>query len=149
MLAQLTAALLAGAVIGLGTAAAAGGLSHLAATHAGVAIDDGDLAAALFGAAPSVVAAAAVGFAFGLLTMSPGGGIAAGIVFLLVFDGFLSFIPGAQDYTYGQLTQDLSNGITGVGETTNGLAVALVGTILWCVVVITPGWIRFLRTDLK
>lgn len=147
--AKLAVTLLVGAAIGVGAAAAGGGLSHLAATHAGVGVDDSDLAAALFGAAPSVVAAASLGFAFGLLTMSLGGGIAAGIVFILVFDGFVSFIPGAEDYTYSQLTQDLSNAITGVGETTNGLAVAIVGTTLWCVALITPGWIRFLHSDLK
>jgi len=147
--AKLAVVLLAGAAIGLGVAAAGGGVTHLAATHAGVSIDDGDLAAALFGQAPEVIAAAALGFAFGLLTTSLGGGIAVGIVFVLVFDGFVSFIPGAQDYTYGQLTQDLSNGITGVGETKNALGVAIVGTLLWCVALITPGWVRFLRSDLK
>jgi hypothetical protein len=36
-----------------------------------------------------------------------------------------------------------------VGETQNGLAVALIGTLLWCVVLILPGWIRFMRSDLK
>ncbi len=87
------------------------------------------MAAALFGQLPEAVAAAAIGFGFGLLTQSVGGGIAAGIVFVLVFDGFVSFIPGAKDYTFGQLTQDLSNGITGVGDTKNGLAVAIVGTV--------------------
>ena len=46
---------------------------------------------------------------------------------MLVLDGFISFIPGAADYSYGQLSQDLSNNITGYGETVNGLAVALLG----------------------
>ena len=56
---------------------------------------------------------------------------------------------GAKDYSYGQLSQDLSNDITGVGETVNGLAVALVGVLAWCAVVLAPGWLRFLRGDLK
>jgi len=98
---------------------------------------------------PEVIAAGAIGFAFGLLTMSLGGGIAVGIIFILVFDGFLSFIPGAEDYSYGQLSRDLSNGITGVGETQNGLVAASVGTILWCLVLIAPDWIRFRNSDLK
>jgi ABC-2 type transport system permease protein len=98
---------------------------------------------------PEAGAAGALGFGFGLLTASLGAGIAVGIVFTLVFDGFVSFIPGAEDYTYGQLSQDPSNNITGVGETQNGLAVALVGTVLWCVVLIIPGWIRFTRSDLE
>lgn len=96
-----------------------------------------------------MIAAGAIGFAFGLLTMSLGGGIAVGIIFILVFDGFLSFIPGAEDYSYGQLSRDLSNGITGVGETQNGLVAASVGTILWCLVLIAPDWIRFRNSDLK
>ena len=141
--------LVIGAATGLAVAAAAGGLAHLAANHAGIALDDGKLAGALFGQAPQAVAAAAIGFGFGLLSRSFGGGIALGILFVLVFDGFVSFIPGAEDYTFGQLSQDLSNGITGDGATQNGLAVSIVGVIAWCAVVVIPGWLRFLRSDLK
>ena len=93
-----------------------------------------------------LAAAAAAG---GLLSRSVGGGIALGIVFILVFDGFISYIPGLEHFTYGALTQDLSNGITGTGETHNGLVVALLGSIAWCVLIVTPGWIRYLRSDLK
>ena len=93
-----------------------------------------------------LAAAAAAG---GLLSRSVGGGIALGIVFILVFDGFISYIPGLEHFTYGALTQDLSNGITGTGETHNGLVVALLGSIAWCALIITPGWIRYLRSDLK
>ena len=66
-----------------------------------------------------------------------------------MLDGFVSFIPGAEDFSYGQLSQDLSNNITGVGGTVNGLAVALVGVVAWTLAVVTPGWVRFLRSDLK
>jgi ABC-2 type transport system permease protein len=114
-----------------------------------VAIDDGELAAALFGQAPEAVLSGAIGFGFGLIARSLGGGIALGLIFLLVLDGFLSFIPGAEDYSYGQLSQDLSNGISGVGETVNGVGVAIAGLLAWCAVVLAPGWIRFLRSDLK
>ena len=137
------------AVGGLLVAASAGGLAHLAANRAGVEIDDGDLAGQLFGAVPTWVAGAAVGFGFGLLARSLGGGIAVSLVFLLAFDGIISFIPGVQDYTYGQLSADLSNGIGGTGSTQNGVAVALLGTIAWCALILTPGWVRFLRGDLK
>ena len=147
--AKLIVTLSAAAVAALAAAAAGGGLVQLAANHAGIAIDEGDLAAALFGQVPEAVSSAAIGFGFGLLARSLGGGIALGLVFLLVFDGFLSFIPGAEDYSYGQLSQDLSNDITGVGETVNGLAVALVGVLAWCAIVLAPGWLRFLRGDLK
>jgi len=137
------------AVGGLLVAASAGGLSHLAANRAGVEIDDGDLAGHLFGAIPGWISAAAIGFGFGLLARAFGGGIAVSLVFVLAFDGIVSFIPGAQDYTYGQLSADLANGISGSGETQSGLAVALIGVIVWCAVIITPGWVRFLRGDLK
>jgi ABC-2 type transport system permease protein len=147
--AKLIVTLAAAAVAGLAAAAAGGGLVQLAATHAGIAVDEGDLAAALFGQAPETVSTAAIGFGFGLLARSLGGGIALGLVFLLVLDGFISFIPGAEDYSYGQLSQDLSNSITGVGETVNGLAVALLGVLAWNAVVLAPGWLRFLRGDLK
>lgn len=149
LLSKLLLVLAVTAVGGLLVAAGAGGVAHLAANHAGVAIDDGDLAGRLFGAIPQWISGAAVGFGFGLLSRSLGGGIALGLVFVLAFDGFVSFIPGAQDYTYGQLSQDLSNGITGDGATQNGLAVALVGVLAWCTVIVIPGWLRFLRGDLK
>jgi ABC-2 type transport system permease protein len=137
------------AVAGVAVAAAAGGISNLAANHAGAEIDRGDLAAALFGQIPEWIADAAIGFGFGLLTRSMGGGIAATLAFLLALDGLITFIPGAGDYSFGQLSQDLSNGITGIGETQNGLGIAIVGVLAWCAVIIVPGWIRFLRGDLK
>jgi ABC-2 type transport system permease protein len=146
---KLTVALLAAAIGGLAVAAAAGGFSHLAANHAGVAIDDSDLAGSLFGSVPVWITAAAVGFGFGLLARSVGGGIALSLVFVLAFDGVISFIPGAADYTYGQLSQDVTNNISGMGETQSGLAIGIAGTILWCVLIVVPGWLRFLRGDLK
>ena len=51
---------------------------------------------------------------------------------MLALDGMITFIPGAGDYSFGQLSQDLSNGITGVGETVNGLGIAIVGVLAWC-----------------
>ena len=96
----------------------AGGLTQLAATHAGIDIDDGDLAAALFGAASrSGSPAAAVGFGFGLhRPIARRRHRRSGWCSCSPFDGFISFIPGAEDYSYGQLTQDLGNNITGAGR---------------------------------
>ena len=146
---KLVVTLAATAIIGLAIAAGAGGLSQLAAGHADIAIDEGDLASALFGLVPEWIAQAAIGFGFGLLARSTGGGIAMTLAFVLALDGLISYIPGAEDYSFGQLSQDLSNGITGTGGTANGLAVALLGTVAWCVVIIVPGWLRFARGDLK
>lgn len=146
---KLVITLVIAVVAGLAIAAAAGGLSHLAAVHAKVAIDEDELAGALFGSVPEWTAYATIGFAFGLLSRSLGGGIALGLIFVLAFDGFLSYIPGVADYTFGQLTQDLTNGISGDGGTKNGLGVAVVGTLAWCVVLLVPGWVRFSRGDLK
>jgi ABC-2 type transport system permease protein len=142
---------LLGVVVGAGllTAAAAGGLSHLAANYAGMKIDNGELAGQLFGSVPAWAAAAAVGFGFGLLARSFGGGIAAGLVFVLAFDGLVSFIPGLKYLTFGQLTHDMTDNIGGLGNTKHGLAVAILGTVVWCAIVVVPGWFRFLRGDLK
>jgi len=146
---KLALALAVALVGGVAIAAAAGGLANLAANHAGVEIDRGDLAAGLFGQIPEWVANVAIGFGFGLLSRSLGGGIAAALAFLLALDGLLTFIPGAADYSFGQLSQDLSNGITGTGETVNDLAAAIVGVLVWCLVIVVPGWVRFVRGDLK
>jgi ABC-2 type transport system permease protein len=141
--------LVVAAIVALAVAAATAGLSELAARHSDVDIDEGDLAAATFGQAPSVVTASAIGFGLGLLSRSLAAGIALGIVFLLVLDGIISLIPRFEDYAYGLLVQDLDNGITGVGETTNSLGVAIVGVLVWVLVILVPGWIRVLRMDLK
>ena len=146
---KLALALVVTAIAGLAVAAAAGGLSNLAANHAGVDIDRGDLAAGLFGQIPEWIADVTIGFGFGLLSRSLGGGIAATLAFVLAVDGIITFIPGVGDYTFGQLSQDLSNGITGTGETVNGLAVAIIGVLAWCLLIVVPGWLRFLRGDLK
>lgn len=146
---KLTVVLGAVLIAGLLIAAGASGLSNLAADHAGIAIDSGELAGQMFGSVPTWMAAAAIGFGFGLIARAFGGGIAAGLVFVLAFDGLVSFIPGLEDLTFGQLTHDLTNNIGGLGETKNGLAVSILGTVAWCLIVIIPGWLRFLRSDLK
>jgi ABC-2 type transport system permease protein len=146
---KLVLVIVATAIAGLLVAAAAGGLAHLAANRAGVEIDDGDLAGDLFGAIPTWVSGAVIGYGFGLLGRSLGGGIAASFVFVLAFDGLISFIPGAQDYTWGQLSSDLSAHLGATGETQSGLAASIVGTILWSAAITIPGWIRFTRGDLK
>jgi ABC-2 type transport system permease protein len=149
LVAKLVSTLLVATLIGVAIAAAMGGVVQLTAKHGGVDVVDGDLAAALFGQVPEAIAAGVVGFGFGLLTKSLGGGIAFGIMFVLVLAGMIAFIPGAEDFTYTQATQDLSNGITGYGDTVNGLAAALLVTLAWCAVILAPGWIDYLRSDLK
>jgi ABC-2 type transport system permease protein len=146
---KLVLVIVVAAAAGLLVATAAGGLSHLAANRAGVEIDDGDLAGDLFGSIPAWVSGAVIGYGFGLLARSLGGGIAASFVFVLAFDGLVSFIPGAQDYTYGQLSSDLTNHLSGSGDTQSALALAIIGTVAWCAVIVVPGWVRFTRGDLK
>ncbi|MFN8216803.1 MAG: ABC transporter permease subunit [Solirubrobacterales bacterium] len=146
---KLVVVLVATAVAGVLAAAAASGLSNLAADHAGVTIDRGELAGQMFGAVPAWTAAAAVGFGFGLIARSFGGGIAAALVFVLAFDGLVSFIPGLEHLTFGALTNDMTNSIGGLGDTHYGLGVALLGTIVWCLIIVVPGWIRFQHSDLK
>jgi ABC-2 type transport system permease protein len=136
-------------VAGILIAAAAGGFSHLAATRAGVHIDNGALAGTLFGSVPAWIAGSVVGFGAGLLTRSFGAGIAVALVFVLAFDGAVSFIPPLKHLTYGQLTSDMTDGIGGFGNPHNGLGVAIIGTVIWCLILVVPGWIRFLRGDLK
>ncbi len=149
LLSKLALVVAVTAVGGLLVAAATGGVTHLAANHAGVSLDSGELAARLFGEVPQWISGAIVGFGFGLLARSLGGGIALALVFVLAFDGMVSFIPGVADYTYGQLSQDFSNGITGHGEVQNDFAVAAAGVLAWCALIVVPGWLRFLRGDLK
>jgi ABC-2 type transport system permease protein len=136
-------------VAGILIAAAAGGFSHLAATRAHVAIDNSELAGTLFGSIPAWIASSIVGFGAGLLTRSFGAGIAIALVFILAFDGAVSFIPPLKHLTYGQLTSDMTDRIGAFGDPRNGLGVAILGTLVWCLILVVPGWLRFLRGDLK
>jgi ABC-2 type transport system permease protein len=142
--------LMAGVLIGgLFVAAASGGLVHIAGTGHHVTIDNGELAATLFGAVPSWIAGGVVGFGAGLLTRSFGGGIAIALVFVLVLGGIVSFVPPLKHLSYTEVTSDMTNRIGGIGNPHNGLGVAIIGTVIWCLILVVPGWVRFLRGDLK
>ena len=135
------------AVVG---AATAGGLTDYATSRAGVFIDSGHLARLLFGGVFDVLAAAVVGFGFGLITRSIGGGITFALAFTWVVNGALGIVPGIDRITFSTLAADMNTHITGdTGETKNTLAVAIIGVIAWLLVIVVPGWLRFTRGDLK
>ena len=46
-------------------------------------------------------------------------------------------------------TADLTNHIAENGDSVNPPAIAILGTLAWCAVVVVPGWLQFLRGDLK
>lgn len=145
---KLTGALLGTAVVALAAAAASAGLAEIAASHANAALDNGDLAQQVFSTVPSALAYAGVGFGFGLLTRSMGGGITLALALAFVLDGILGFVPGLEDVGFGRLTHDLTGGLAG-DETQIGLVPALLGSVAWVAVVMIPGWLRFVRGDLK
>jgi ABC-2 type transport system permease protein len=148
--AKLTVTLVATALAGLAVASAGTGLTDLAADRAGASVDGGDIAAALFGTVPVAIAAAAIGFGFGLLARSIGGGITLAFAFVFVADQVLGFLPFFKDgWTFGGLTGDLSDGIAGTGDPAHGVGVAIAGTLVWVVLIVLPGWLAYLRADLK
>ena len=135
------------AVVG---AATAGGLTDYATSRAGVYLDSSHLARLLFGGIFDVLAFAVVGFGFGLITRSIGGGITLALAFTWVLNGALGIVPGIGRITFSTLASDMNTHITGdVGETKNNLAVAIIGVIGWLLVIVVPGWLRFTRGDLK
>ena len=147
--AKLACVLLGTAIVGLGAAAAGAGLAEIAASNAGVSVDDGELAKQLFSQVPSALAFAAVGFGFGLLTRSMGGGITLALALAYIADGIIGFIPGFDNVGFGILSHDLTSGLSGAGETSNAVGAAALGTLVWVVIVMVPGWLRFTRGDLK
>ena len=150
VLAAKLACVLAGtAIVGLGAAAAGAGLSEIAASSAGAAIDDGDLAKQLFSQVPSALAFAGIGFGFGLLTRSMGGGITLALALAYIADGIIGFIPGLENIGFGRLAHDLTSGLSGQGETVHSVGAAAFGTVVWVAIVMVPGWLRFTRGDLK
>ena len=151
LLSKLAVLVVAAAALGVVGAATAGGLTDYATSRAGVYVDSGDLARLLFGGIPDIVASAVIGFGFGLLARSIGGGITVALAFIWVLSGLLSFAPPVSDLAYTRLVGDLDTHITGAAaaDTQNGLVVSLVGVLVWVSVITVPGWIRFLRADLK
>ena len=149
LLAKLAVLLLGLAGLGLIAVGATIGLSDLAASRAVADIDQGDVARQVASVLPPAIAAGIVGFGFGLLTGSMGGGIATAFAFVFVLDGFLTQIPALKEWTFGQVTGDLQAKIAGDGTAQHALAASLVITILWTLLVLAPGWLRLLRGDLK
>ena len=149
LLAKLAVLLLA--LVGLGVVAVGTtiGLVEFAASRAGAEVDQGDVAQGVAAVLPPAIAAGVVGFGFGLLTGSMGGGIATSFAFVFVLEGFISQIPALEEWTYGQATGDLQARIAGSGAEEHTLIVALLVTIVWMLIILAPGWLRLLRGDLK
>jgi ABC-2 type transport system permease protein len=133
-------------VIALGTTI---GLSEVAAARANADIDQGVVARQVAAVLPQAVSAGLVGFGFGLLSGSIGGGIAMAFAFVFVLDGFITQIPVVGEYAYGTVVGDLRAAVAGTDTAEHGLGVALVAALAWSVVALAPGWIRLLRSDLK
>jgi ABC-2 type transport system permease protein len=137
------------AVVGAAAAATVGGLTHLAVIRADAPVAAGDLARSLFALVPDAIFASAIGFGFGLLARSMGGGITFSLAFLYVISGVLSFVPGVKNLAYGQAGSDLVAGIAGRGDTVHNFGIALLLVAAWTVVILVPGWLLFLRADQK
>jgi ABC-2 type transport system permease protein len=147
--AKISVVLIAAAVVGAAAAATVGGLTHLAVIRAGAPVSAGDLARAVFAVVPDAVFAAAIGFGFGLLARSMGGGITIALAFLYVISGVLSFVPGLKNVAYGQASSDLVSGIANRGITVHNVGIALLIMLVWTIVIVVPGWVLFLRADQK
>ncbi|WP_020107201.1 ABC transporter permease subunit [Nocardia sp. 348MFTsu5.1] len=147
--AKLVVLIVAALILLVVSVATLGGLIHFAAIENDVDIDKAHLVRTLFGTIPVSVAFALIGFGFGLLLRSMGGGITVALAFTFVISGVVSLAPHAAEYTVTQFSNDLSNHLTGNGATVHGWTLAAIGTLGWCLIVIVPGWIKFLRDDLK
>ncbi len=147
--AKLGLVLVGVAVLAAGAAATVGGLTHFAITRADAPVAASHLARAVFAAVPDGVFSAAIGFGFGLIARSMGGGITFSLVFLFVLSGVLSFIPGLRNISYGQASSDLISGIANHGRAVHSPGLAVLIMLIWTVVVVTPGWLLFLGADQK
>jgi ABC-2 type transport system permease protein len=149
LLAKLTVLLLGLVGLGLVAVGATIGLSDLAAARAGADVDQGDVARQVAAVLPPAIAAGVVGFGFGLLAGSMGGGIAVAFAFVFVLDGFLTQIPGLGDWTFGTVTSDIQAKIAGSGTAEHALLPSLLVALAWALAILAPGWWRLLRQDLK
>ena len=149
LLAKLGVALVASAFVGAAAAATAGGLSNIAIIRADSSADVGDLAKSIFSIIPDGVISAAVGFGFGLLARSLGGGTTLALAFLYVVAGVLGFIPGLKDISFTQASSDLTTSLSGSGDAVHNGWTALLIVLCWLAAILVPAWVFFQRADLK
>ena len=149
LLSKLGVALVASAVVGAAAAATAGGLSNIAIIRAGSSADVGDLARSIFSIVPDGIISAAVGFGFGLLARSLGGGITLALAFLYVVSGVLAFIPGLKDISFTQASSDLTTSLSGSGDAVHNGWIALLIVLCWLAAILVPAWVMFQRADMK
>lgn len=152
LVAKLVVLVLAVAALGLAVAAAGTGLVEVAASQNGVDLDEGDLVRAMFAGVPAPIAVAVISFGLGLLTRSLGGAVTLTLSFIFVFSGFLSILPALERIMYSTFESELTAHLAGQvapGADVHPLPVAALGVIVWAVVLLVPGWLRFLRDDLK
>jgi ABC-2 type transport system permease protein len=147
--AKLGLVLLGSALLMAAAAATVGGLTHLAIIRSGIPVGAGQLARSVFSTIPDGIFGGAIGFGFGLLARSMAGGITLSLGFLLVLNGILSFIPGLKTIAYTTASSNLLSHLSGTGSTTQNSGLALVIMLAWTAVIVVPGWILFLRADLK
>lgn len=146
---KLVVVLVGVAALGVVAAAISGGLINLATVHNDVDLSQGTLARQFFSPIPAAVAGGVIGFGFGLLARAMGGGITLALAFVFVLSGALELVPSIRDLTFGSYSNDLTTHLAGSGKTTHGAVVAALGTIVWSLIVVVPGWVRFVRDDLK
>ena len=90
-------------------------------------------------------------FAFGLVLLlrSFAAGLIVSIVLAIGIDNALQLIPTVGKYTFGSATTSVANAVTGVGDTTLTVGIAVLTTLVWIAVVNLAGSVRFSTTDLK
>lgn len=152
LLAKLATVTALALVVIVGAGAVSLGITDIAMSRAGVA-DNDLLLRSLLSSTPDGLAGVWIGFGFGLLTRSMGGGLTLAIVFVFVANGFFAFIPQVEPWFYSSFTNGIDAWIGGDAVQTSspdhGLAVSIVGTLAWTALVILPGWLAFTRADLK
>lgn len=136
-------------LVGLVAVFAVVGLARYGAVRAGADLDNEQLIRSLLAILPSGLAAATLGFAAGLLTRSLGGGVILAFGVSLILDGLLGIVPGLENLTYGSFTNALTAQLTRDGVPAHSTGVAVLGTLAWLALFLLPGWVRFVRGDLK
>jgi ABC-type transport system involved in multi-copper enzyme maturation permease subunit len=152
LVAKLGVLVLAVAALAIAAAAAGGGLIDIVTRQQGIDVDRGDLAQAMFGNVPAAITVSVVAFGLGLLTRSIGGAITVALTVVLVLPGILLILPDVNRFMYATFEGDMTSRLTGnvaPGADVHSLPVAVLGVVVWALVLLVPGWLRFLRDDLK